>query len=75
MWTLLPQRLRRLPKDNMDPLARDRAILVEVFGQLVQMAKLYERNGWDATPFQDEAKRVHLRLILVQMKLEEKDHD
>lgn len=59
----------------MDPLARDRAILVELFGQLVQMARAYEKNGWDATPFQEEAKRVHLRLIHVQMKLEAKDYD
>jgi len=59
----------------MDPLARDRSILVEVFSQLVAMGKAYELNGWDATPFQEEAKRVHMRLILVQMKLEEEDHD
>lgn len=64
-----------MPKDKLDPLARDRLILIELFGQLVQMAKTYETNGWDATPFQDEAKRVHLRLVHVQMKLEEKDHD
>lgn len=59
----------------MDPLARDRKILVEVFGQLIAMGKAYEANGWDPTPFQEEAKRVHMRLILVQMRLEEKDHD
>ena len=64
-----------MPKDRLDPLARDRKILVEVFGQLVAMGKAYELNGWDARPFQEEAKRVHMRLILVQMKLEEKDHD
>ena len=54
---------------------RDRTILVELFGELVALAKAYELKGWDAKPFQDEAKRVHMRLILVQMKLEEKDHD
>lgn len=59
----------------MHPLARDRAILVELFGQLVAMSKAYEANGWDATPFQNEAKRVHMRLILVQMKLEEQEYD
>lgn len=64
-----------MAKDHLDPLARDRAILVELFGQIVSLAKAYEANGWDAKPFQDEAKRVHLRLILVQMKLEEKDHE
>jgi len=59
----------------MNPLARDRAILLELFGQLVVMARTYEANGWDATAFQNEAKRVHLRLIAVQMKLEAEDHD
>lgn len=59
----------------MNPLARDRAILVELFGQLVSMAKAYEANGWDATAFQEEAKRIHMRLIAVQMKLEAEDHD
>lgn len=64
-----------MSNDHLHPLVRDRAILVELFSELVAMAKVYESKGWDAKPFQEEAKRVHLRLILIQMKLEEHDND
>jgi hypothetical protein len=61
--------------DHWNPLLRDRAILVDVFQQLTLLAEMYESAGWDPAPYQAEAKRIHLRLIVVQMRIEEGDLD
>lgn len=73
-WTK-SQRLGRNLPDHVDPLVRDRAILVEMYNQIVQLRELYKKAGWDHRPYEEESKRIHSRLIAVQMKLEEKDHD
>jgi len=74
-WRLLLLGVNLLPSVSPDSLARDRAILLELFGQITKLAEFYRRLGWDAAPYEDEARRVHLRLLVVQMRLEEFDYD
>jgi len=64
-----------LSKDHFDPLFCDRAVLREVLGQITSLAEFYKNAGWDPRPYEQEAKRIHMRLIAVQMKIEEKDND
>lgn len=64
-----------MPKDAVHPLIRDRAILVDLFGQLTKIAAEYKKAGWDHRPYEAEAKRVHMRLIAVQVKIEENELD
>ena len=64
-----------MPNDHLHPLIRARKILVEVFGQLQQLADFYESAGWDSQPLKEEVRRIHLRLIKIQMEIEKHELD
>lgn len=77
MQCLKPSRPRSqvLANDTVHPLIRKKRILLEAYDQVRKILLTYQANDWDTRIYEADMHRLHMRLIQVQMEIEEHDLD